>query len=301
MRELLMLAKDYNGQDVDGWLCTEKLDGVRAYWNPWSRGMNIRDVPFSNLDKINGPTLATGLWTRYGNIIHCPDWWAEGMLDIPIDCELWSEGQSFQEIVSTVKGHIGDDRWELIDAHVFDSPKWHRLMLAGQIRGPNMERMIKFRSAPANWQDGIGLKILDRPACNRFKPMPYTYLDGKAHVAELFNGLHDSSEGLMLRDPNVMWLPKRTKSLLKVKRFHTGVGAIVGFKDAMPGKIQGLVGSVEVLLENSQTINVSGFNLSEREWGYFEVGQQIEFTYNFLSDDGIPLKPRYKRGTLHSA
>lgn len=29
----LMLAQEYRNQDVSGWLMSEKLDGVRAYWD----------------------------------------------------------------------------------------------------------------------------------------------------------------------------------------------------------------------------------------------------------------------------
>lgn len=40
---------DWNGQDVSGWIATEKYNGCRAYWdggNLWSRGglkVNIPD------------------------------------------------------------------------------------------------------------------------------------------------------------------------------------------------------------------------------------------------------------------
>jgi DNA ligase-1 len=27
------LLRDYQGQSVDGWMMSEKLDGVRAYWD----------------------------------------------------------------------------------------------------------------------------------------------------------------------------------------------------------------------------------------------------------------------------
>ena len=29
----LILAKEYNGQNIAGWAMSEKLDGVRAYWD----------------------------------------------------------------------------------------------------------------------------------------------------------------------------------------------------------------------------------------------------------------------------
>ncbi len=293
MRDLLMLAKDYTGQDVRGWTMTRKLDGIRALWVPWSRGKHIISVPWANLDKIQGPTRATGLWSRYGNIIHCPEWWAVDMPCIPIDCELYGEGLSFQEIVSTVKRHTPDERWELIYAHAFDSPKWHKLMLAGQIRNLNMERMIKFQHRPATYVDGAGLAFVNDP---RSQAKRCEVLEGRT-VVELedvkkeFATLPDDAEGLMLRDPKVEWLPKRTKSLLKVKRFHTGEGKVVGLTPGK-GKLLGMTGSVIVSWDGIR-FSMGGFTEAERP--YLVVGQDIKFTYNFLSDSGIPLKPRYRR------
>lgn len=44
----MMHGVDYDGQDVSGWLISEKHDGCRAYWDGsqmWSRGGKIIQIP----------------------------------------------------------------------------------------------------------------------------------------------------------------------------------------------------------------------------------------------------------------
>jgi len=44
----VMLAKSFKHQNVDGWWCSEKLDGIRAVWdgsNFWSRSGNREHIP----------------------------------------------------------------------------------------------------------------------------------------------------------------------------------------------------------------------------------------------------------------
>jgi DNA ligase-1 len=61
----LLLAERWdNAQDLAGWWLSEKLDGVRAYWDGQS------------------------LISRLGNRFHAPDWFLAGLPAIPLDGEL---------------------------------------------------------------------------------------------------------------------------------------------------------------------------------------------------------------------
>lgn len=81
----LMLANkfevgDDDFQAVKGWLMSEKLDGVRCYWN--------------------GRTM----YTRNGNKFYPPESFLNQLpRDIALDGELWSKRGDFQKIISTVK------------------------------------------------------------------------------------------------------------------------------------------------------------------------------------------------------
>src|SRR5213078_1892631 len=62
----LLLAESWdNTADLTDWWMSEKLDGVRAYWD------------------------GKQFLSRQGNIYHAPDWFIEGLPTVPLDGELW--------------------------------------------------------------------------------------------------------------------------------------------------------------------------------------------------------------------
>jgi DNA ligase-1 len=79
---------------------SEKLDGVRAYWD----GPNRRFL------------------SRQGNIFYAPDWFIEHLPDTPLDGELWLGRKSFQRTVSIVRRQDKSDLWRELSFVVFDAP-----------------------------------------------------------------------------------------------------------------------------------------------------------------------------------
>ena len=61
---------------------------------------------------------------------------------------------------------------------------------------------------------------------------------------ELDKVLDMGGEGLMLRQPESMYERKRSKSLLKVKKFHDMEVRIIGYREGT-GKYKGMLGSYE--------------------------------------------------------
>lgn len=96
----LMLANRYHADiQLSEYWVSEKLDGVRAYWN----GEN--------------------LISRQGNIYHAPHWFIADFPNSPLDGELWLGRQRFDELSGTVRKDIPiDSEWMLIRYMVFDSP-----------------------------------------------------------------------------------------------------------------------------------------------------------------------------------
>lgn len=96
-----MLAKKHepDQQDPKGWLMSEKLDGVRCYWN----GCN--------------------LYSRNGNLFYPPDWF-KALLpkEIALDGELWTKRDDFQKTVSIVKRQDKNEEWSKIKYVVYDAP-----------------------------------------------------------------------------------------------------------------------------------------------------------------------------------
>ncbi|EWC47087.1 hypothetical protein DRE_03456 [Drechslerella stenobrocha 248] len=103
LRPQLLLAEKWDqetGIDPTGWWISEKLDGVRAYWN--------------------GSTFLS----REGNKFHAPAWFTRKLpTDMTLDGELTCGRGRFIDTVSIVKTINAADRWKFsVEYHVFDIP-----------------------------------------------------------------------------------------------------------------------------------------------------------------------------------
>jgi DNA ligase-1 len=95
----LLLAESWdNAADLSDWWMSEKLDGVRAYWD------------------------GKQFLSRQGNLYHAPDWFIEGLPSEPLDGELWIDRKQFQRTVSIVRRQDKNDLWNEVRFLVFDAP-----------------------------------------------------------------------------------------------------------------------------------------------------------------------------------
>jgi len=95
----LLLAESWdNAADLAGWWMSEKLDGVRAYWD------------------------GSQFLSRQGNLFHAPQWFVEGLPSLPLDGELWIGRKKFQRTVSIVRRQDKSDLWKEACFLVFDAP-----------------------------------------------------------------------------------------------------------------------------------------------------------------------------------
>lgn len=93
----LMLLHTYDNQPIEGWVMSEKLDGVRGYWD------------------------GKQLLTRQGQRLLPPAYFIKDFPPFAIDGELFSERNHFEEISSITKSFKGDG-WEKLKLYVFDVP-----------------------------------------------------------------------------------------------------------------------------------------------------------------------------------
>jgi DNA ligase 1 len=98
---LLLAQKWEHDVDLTGWWMSEKLDGVRAYWD------------------------GTKLVSRLGNTFWAPAWFLDALpRDMPLDGELFGGRKLFQRTVSIVRRQdASDTAWREIKYLVFDAPK----------------------------------------------------------------------------------------------------------------------------------------------------------------------------------
>ncbi|HSU54787.1 MAG TPA: DNA ligase, partial [Candidatus Dormibacteraeota bacterium] len=95
----LLLAESWdNATDLTDWWMSEKLDGVRAYWD------------------------GKQFLSRQGNIYYAPDWFVEGLPAVPLDGELWLDRKKFQRTVSIVRRQDKSEHWKEIRFLIFDAP-----------------------------------------------------------------------------------------------------------------------------------------------------------------------------------
>jgi DNA ligase-1 len=97
----LLLAVAEQGQaDVTRYLVSEKLDGVRAFWD----GQSLR--------------------TRQGNVINAPGWFVENFPAQSLDGELWIGRGQFDRLSATVRRQTPDDtEWRQVRYMVFELPQ----------------------------------------------------------------------------------------------------------------------------------------------------------------------------------
>jgi DNA ligase-1 len=97
----IQLANLYHKNiDVKNYLVSEKLDGVRAYWD------------------------GKKLISREGNIYNAPKWFIADFPKEHLEGELWIGRGKFEELSGIVRTEIPDDKsWKLVRLMLFDMPK----------------------------------------------------------------------------------------------------------------------------------------------------------------------------------
>ncbi len=103
----LMLLKTYHGQNLNGWVMSEKLDGIRGYWT----------------GKL--------LYSRQKRILTPPAYFIKDFPPFALDGELFTERGDFENISRIVRSQK-DKGWAKMKLYVFDVPNaegnlWQRL------------------------------------------------------------------------------------------------------------------------------------------------------------------------------
>jgi len=253
----LMLAHNYTDQNVVGWHMSEKLDGIRAFWN------------------------GQKFFSRTGKEIYAPKQFLENMpKDIQLDGELSAGRGMFNKTSSIVRKSKNvesyqNDWLDNITYHVFDAPMFYDW--------PFERRLCYLYEQIAN-RGYKNIEIVFHTIIKSTK-----YIDN-----ELDRVLALGGEGLMLRKNGSLYENKRSKNLLKVKKFHDMEVKIIGFKNGT-GKYKGKVGSFDCITKEGHTFNCgSGLTDYERDHPP-ESNTFITVKYFELSKEGIPRFPVFLR------
>jgi ATP-dependent DNA ligase len=351
-REYLMLAQvfDSDKHRIGNWFCSLKLDGHRCFWDGGvSRGIIKRDVPYANHEKderYKEPPIATGLWSRYGNIVHAPDYFLNDLpKNIMLDGELYMGRGKFQETSSIIKKIEPGAGWSSIRYRIFDIPSPNVFFQQGRINNPNFHKTIIENTCVDFFKENGGSPYGRVPEFREtvslmrklgkgtiWSPLNQIALPSREDAARealytlLEKEVEKGGEGCMLRAPSSMWVPKRSKDLLKVKNFEEGEAVVLGFVNGY-GKHRGKMGALAVQWRKEEgditagaavEFQLAGFTDEEREyesliasnyaWNNegqlmigphnckkFKRGDVVRFRHRGVTNDGIPREARYWR------
>lgn len=281
-----MLAKTWKNEDLTNRFASEKMDGMRCLWDGGlSRGILKAQVPFANTAKDSRykiEPVATGLWSRYGNVIHAPDWWLAQLPPIPLDGELYIP-QHREETFSITKKLVPDDNeWRRVKFYIFDAPSYNSVLSDRDIKGTNFRKsLIGCLDWAKQLNDGLVMswfsskspswvyERIQSIANDVIVPLDQCKLttNWREEIDVLLNKVSiTKGEGIIIRD-NVPWEPKRSKRLLKIKFEDDAEGIVIGYVGGKEGKTGDMVGKLGSLIVqwNSNIFNVGGMTQVERQ------------------------------------
>ncbi len=238
--------KQYQNQDTKGWYMSEKLDGIRAYWN------------------------GKEFLSKNGNRIHAPLSFSKNFPNFPLDGELWTKRNDFENIQSIVLDKTPSLHWREITYNIFEAPK---------SKGDFKKRLKKIR----NWfknNKNKNVKIVKQTICKDKKHL-YSYLE---EVLKL------DGEGLIVKNPNLPYITKRSSNSLKVHIYKDMEGEVIKINYT-----KHLMKSLSLRLKSGAIFKVgSGFTKKERI-NPPKIGDIVTFKYLRLNKNGIPRFASYKR------
>ncbi len=241
--------------DISSYYVSEKLDGVRGYWN------------------------GKQLLTRQGNLINSPNWFTQHWPPFPIDGELWLGRDQFQALLSCVSKKKPDIKkekscWQQVRFMMFDLPKH---------QGVFSERVDKMQSLLTSVPSPY-LAMISQVQLNDINA-----LDDKLNAVIAAQG-----EGLMLHLASAHYQQGRNVALMKLKKHQDAEATIIGYTEGK-GKYQGKLGAIKVKTADGIIFKIgSGFTDYQRA-NPPEIGTIITYKYNGLTQAGIPRFARFWR------
>ena len=307
-QEYLMLGQTFKPgkHNIAGWFLSEKLDGMRAYWDGGlSRGLPASEVPYANCVKdyrLKTLPIATGLWSRTGKVIHAPDWWLDDLPNIPLDGELWLGRGRFQELTSIVSRFDGGAEWGEVKHWAFDSPPFCGMLSDREITVRDYKFSIhrgldwyikqqvlsdfRIKSIGKEWGFELVYGWLNRQELGPRVQLVYQERLPFSHpmamdlvVIRLKELLKVGAEGVILRKHSSTWETRRCHTLLKHKPWHDDEAVVTGFTTGRAtdkgSRLLGKIGALIVSYKGKR-LELSGLTDAEREFTQYYMRRWAE-------------------------
>ena len=121
-------------REISGWLMSEKLDGVRGYWD------------------------GDRLWSKHGHLLQPPATFTAGWPTFPLEGELWGGRGTFAATAAILQRPPGNSGWLQLQFAIFDAPA---------VPGPFAERIAVARSWFTAHPADHAFVIAQRPVADR--------------------------------------------------------------------------------------------------------------------------------------
>ncbi|KAF8951034.1 hypothetical protein BDZ97DRAFT_1862051 [Flammula alnicola] len=188
----LLLANKWDietGPDPTGWWLSEKLDGVRTYYD------------------------GSQFVSRLGNPFTPPNWFLDKLPnDVALDGELYGGRGGFQSTVSIVKT-VNSVHWKNISFQVFDVPS------RGHETFEQRYEFLRKTFGKSGTHETEQICVVEHEVAQSRQHV----LDKLKEIESL------GGEGLMLRKPGSVYEGKRSSSLLKIKTFYDAEAIVTGY------------------------------------------------------------------------
>ncbi|KAF8179188.1 DNA ligase/mRNA capping enzyme [Pholiota molesta] len=188
----LLLANKWDietGADPTGWWMSEKLDGVRTFWD------------------------GAQFVSRLGNPFTPPNWFLDKLpKDVTLDGELYGGRGEFQSTVSIVKT-VNSVHWKNITFQIFDIPSLGTEPF--EVRYAALQK----RFGPGGTHAQEQLVVVEHELAR-----DRAHVLARLREVESLGG-----EGVMLRRAASMYEGRRSGSLLKIKTFYDAEAVVTGY------------------------------------------------------------------------
>lgn len=257
----VLLAQEWDGvQNVTGWIMSEKLDGVRAYWD------------------------GERFYSRNGNIFSVPDWYRDQMpKDMHLDGEFWLGRGQFQKTSGYVRRMDRGEYWRNINYMVFDGPS---------AAGGFEERLALVMRAtlPAH------CKVLPHAACPSIETLR-TYLAAvEEQGGEGVMLRQPGSRYVRTRSASLLKVKTFFDTEVRVTGTTAGKGRHLNAVGALEVRVDATVKlgagkKLCTLVAGTEFEVGTGLVDAQRRPGAIPIGSIITVRFQELSSDGIPRFP----------
>ena len=235
----------------------------------YHKDIHVQDYWVSEkLDGVRGYWDGKHLISRQGHLYNAPAWFTAGFPDTPLDGELWIGRKKFALVSGTVRHKQADPQaWKKVSFMIFDMPRSTETFT---------KRVALMAEITAN------------------SPSPYLKMIKQIRVQNnnelqklLENVLAKGGEGLMLHKGTAHYQAKRSKDLMKLKKYQDAEAIVLKH---LPGKgrNEGRLGAILVQTPQGITFKIgSGYSDQERE-NPPAVGTTITYKYIGKTKNNVP-------------